>query len=51
MKLNGNRGRPAAGWQALREIQSVFEGEKSKERLLVAIRAAQLNFWPLVKPE
>ncbi len=44
VKLNGNRGPPVADWQPLRETQSVLEGEKSKERLLVAIRAARLNF-------
>lgn len=44
VKLNGNRGPPVVYWQLLRETQSVLEGEKSKERLLVAIRAARLNF-------
>lgn len=49
--LRGNRGRPVAAWQPLRGAAAGCvrgRGRQEKE-LLAAIRAAPLNFWPLVK--
>lgn len=50
--LRGNRGRPAAAWQLLRGAAGrpgVRGRGRQKKELLAAIRAALLNFWPLVK--
>lgn len=53
MTLRGNRGQPVAAWQPLRGASVGWECERQREaekkQLLAAIRAALLNFWPLVK--